>query len=447
MARVSQPSPLNGARQHAQALAGSGDLGGARAVLEHAVDVGRANLGEDDPDVLATALQLAQVHQAADDPSGARRVLEEAYAAGQWRLGDAEPVMLLISHDLGVVAEELANRHEARRAFGRVAGHGPEVLGADHWAVVRARAYLGEDPPTVRMELPAPAAAPAPVQEPPYRDAPPTTPFEAAGHQIHATPTTPAAAGWQTYATPAEAGQQSYATPAEAGQQSYATPAEAGQQSYATPAVSDHTGQRVYGGQHGQYAAPSTPYDPPREAGREALTEPVWHSGSVLEPGAAPVRHETEPSAYRRSAYGRRVPALFAAIAAVLAAVIAVVALVVVRAQRGGQGGDSNVPTLGGGPAPTDVRLRDYGSSIQIYWSDPANGTTSFIVTGGHPREVLKPMGQVSPGQTSFGLNGLNADLDYCFAVVAVYSTKDFSSSPQACTSRSKVSARPSTTR
>jgi hypothetical protein len=427
---------LNGARQHAQALAGSGDLGGARAVLERAVDVGRANLGEDDPDVLATALQLAQVHQAADDPSGARRVLEEAYAAGQWRLGDADPVMLLISHDLGVVAEELANRHEARRAFGRVAGHGPEVLGADHWAVVRARAYLGEDPPTVRMELPAPAPAPAPVQEPPYRDAPPTTPFDAARHQTYGTPT-----------RPAEAGQQSYATQAEAGQHGYATQAEAGQQSYATPAVSDDTGQRVYGGQHGQYAAPSTPYDPPREAGRGAPTEPVWHSGSVSEPGPPPVRHGTEPSAFRRSAYGRRAPALFAAIAAVLASVIAVVALIVVLAQRGGQGGDSNVPTLGGGPAPTDVRLRDYGSSVQVYWSDPANGTTSFIVTGGHPREVLKPMGQVSPGQTSFGLNGLNADLDYCFAVVAVYSTKDFSSSPQACTSRSKVSARPSTSR
>jgi hypothetical protein len=426
MARVSQPSPLNGARQHAQSLAGSGDLGGARAVLEHAVDVGRANLGEDDPDVLATALQLAQVHQAADDPSGARRVLEEAYAAGQWRLGDADPVMLLISHDLGVVAEELANRHEARRAFGRVAGHGPEVLGADHWAVVRARAYLGEDPPTVRMELPAPAPPPAPVQEPPYRDAPPTTPFEAAR---------------PTYGTPA-------------------TPAEAGR-------ASDNTGQRVYGvpldgGQQGQYAAPSTPYDPPREAGRGAPTEPVWQGGAVPEqpqpypypvqhivsaPPAMPVRHETEPSAYRRSAYGRRAPALFAAIAAVLAAVIAVVALVVVLAQRSGQGGDSDVPTLGGGPAPTDVRLRDYGSSVQVYWSDPANGTTSFIISGGHPGEVLKPMGQVSPGQTSFGLNGLNADLDYCFAVVAVYSTKDFSSSPQACTSRSKVSARPSTSR
>jgi hypothetical protein len=154
------------------------------------------------------------------------------------------------------------------------------------------------------------------------------------------------------------------------------------------------------------------------------------------------VRHDAE-----RSAYGRRAPALFAAIAAVLAAVIAVVALIVVLAQRGDNHDNSDVPTLGGGPAPTDVRLRDSGTSVEISWTDPANGTVSFIVSGGRQGEVLKPMGQVSPGRTSFGLNGLSADLDYCFAVVAVYSAKDFSSSPQACTNRTKGSPRPSTTR
>lgn len=359
-------------------------------MLEHAVDVGRANLGEDDPDVLTTALQLAQVHLASDDPSGARRVLEEAYAAGQWRLGDGDPVMLLISHDLGLVAEELGNRHEARKAFARVAGRGAEVLGPEHWAVVRARAYLGEDPQTARIDAPAPPPPPAPVQEPPYRQAPPTTAFHAV---------------------------QQPAYPADA---------------------------RQY-----PHDVPSTPYDPPREAGRGALTEPVPapppHPQPVQHivsaPPSASVRHEPEPSSY-----ARRAPALFAAIAAILAAVIAVIALIVVLAQRGDNGDNSDVPTLGGGPAPTDVRLRDKGSSVQVTWSDPANGTTSFIISGGHPGEVLKPMGQVSPGQTTFGLNGLNPDLDYCFAVVAVYSTKDFSSSPQACTSRAKASPRPSTT-
>ena len=55
-------------------------------------------------------------------------------------------------------------------------------------------------------------------------------------------------------------------------------------------------------------------------------------------------------------------------------------------------------------------------------------------------------MGQVGPTTTRFSLQGLNPDLDYCFAVVAVYSTSQFSTSPQTCTSRARKSARPSAT-
>ncbi|GIM93190.1 tetratricopeptide repeat protein [Paractinoplanes toevensis] len=146
MAGVSQPSPLTPAWQRAQALADSGDLAGARAVLERAVELGKVNLSEDDPDVLRTAYLLGTVLQRADDPVAARRVLEEAYAAGLWRLGDSDALMLEISHDIGVVAEELGNRHEARKAFVRVAELGPAALGGGHWAVARARAYLGQDP-------------------------------------------------------------------------------------------------------------------------------------------------------------------------------------------------------------------------------------------------------------------------------------------------------------
>lgn len=374
MACVSQPSPLLAARQHAQALADSGDLGQALAVLSHAVDLGRANLGEDDPDVLLTAQQLAGVHLRCDDPSAARRVLEEAYAAGQWRLGDTDPVMLAISFDLGVVAEEMENRHEARRAFGRVAAHGPAALGEDHWAVVRARSYLGEEPPTVRMELPA-ESSPR-FQIPPQRVA----------AQDQQAPVSP-------------------------------------QPSPEPPRYRPET--PVY-----QPALLDDPYRRPEQQSRYEHPHPM----------PAPII-SAMPAAGGDSSYGRRSPALFAAIAAVLGMVIAVVALVVVLADRGDDPA-SDVPTLSG-PAPSDVRLRDYGSSVKLLWADPANGRTSFVVTGGRPGEQLRPMGQVGPTTTSFDLHGLNADLDYCFAIVAVYTTSQFSTSPQICTSRAPRSGRP----
>jgi hypothetical protein len=142
-----------------------------------------------------------------------------------------------------------------------------------------------------------------------------------------------------------------------------------------------------------------------------------------------------DPASGSEPAYGRRGPAVFAAIAAVLAAVISVAALVFVLADRG----DDNrpdVPTLGGGPPPSDVRVDDFGTSVTVSWTDPGQGTTSFIITGGHPGEVLRSMGTVGPGQTRFTLQGLNDQLDYCFAVLAVYSTTEFASSPQSCTSR-----------
>jgi hypothetical protein len=187
------------------------------------------------------------------------------------------------------------------------------------------------------------------------------------------------------------------------------------------------------------------PFDAPWEGGRGGPAEPVEQGYGLQHrlsapPAATMMVHEQD-----RSAYARKAPALFAVIAAVLAAVIAVVALIVVLAMRSDKPDDPQVPTLGGGPAPTDVKVAPSGSSIKVTWTDPANGTTTFIVSGGHPGEVLKPMGQVSLGVTTLTLNGLNPDLSYCFTVVAVYSSTEFATSPQVCTG-GKGTPRPSTT-
>ena len=157
---------------------------------------------------------------------------------------------------------------------------------------------------------------------------------------------------------------------------------------------------------------------------------------------SAPPNASAVPVKAGDSAYSRKAPAIFAAIAAVFGVIIAVVALVVVLANRGDDPA-SDVPTLAG-PAPSDVRMRDYGSSVKLFWADPANGRASFVITGGRPGEQLRPMGQVGPTTTTFDLNGLNADLDYCFAIVAVYSTSQFSTSPQTCTGRAAGTGKPS---
>jgi hypothetical protein len=143
------------ARQQARQIADSGDLPRARAVLERVVDLGRPGLATGDPELLATMRQLAGLYAQDDDPTAARRLLEEAYAAGQ-RSGPADPLMVLLAYDLAVVAEELANRHEARKNFALVAEYGPAALGEGHPAVSHARDYAAEGSPAAADEASSP---------------------------------------------------------------------------------------------------------------------------------------------------------------------------------------------------------------------------------------------------------------------------------------------------
>ena len=449
MAQVVQPSPLGAARHRAQTLASAGDLAGARAVLEHAVGVGQTRLGEDDPDVLLTACQLAEILQQIDDPSAARRVLEEAYAAGSRRLGDADPVLLRISHQLGVVAEELGNRHEARKAFARILEFGPPVLGAHHPTLAQARSYLGQDqiPPAVRPEAPAPlhSAPPQPtlfspppatlpqtsgVISPPGNPVPPdvTTRLQldsvrpvnepTVAHQIITPRHNPPMQTWSDQLSPTVPDPRQ---PVEVQPSYFGRPIE----TRSGPSFSAPGGQL-----------------PAHSVQGPATRGPV-HTSDQSAPAyrAVPLNFVPEPDRQRRGM------GLFAAIAAVLAAGIAVVALVFVLANRGtgqSQSRDSSVPTLAG-KEPTDVRLRDEGSKIEISWHDPSAGTVSFVVTMGHPGELLKPLASLGPGQTSYQLGALNAKLNYCFTVVAVYRADQFATSVPTCTTRAGARPGPST--
>jgi hypothetical protein len=424
-------------------------------MLSHAVALGRVNLGEDDPGVLAAALQLARLHQGDDDPSGARRVLEEAYAAGQWRLGDSDPLMLEISYDLGLVAEELGNRHEARKALGRVVELGDSVLGGGHWAVLKARAYLGGNYGAIAHDAPVPEA---PAEDVEARDvaslaAPRPAPAEPLIPRQGGIPLVRRVPGAQTPPLPDEYPQVPVREePAQAAR----APVE--QVPVQRAPVEQVPTQRAPVEQVPTQRAPMEvrPAEQagwPMEQGQPQLGWPVeeqqqepyrpFDDLAIHRPFGdpqAPRITATTPAATTEPAraYTRRGPAIFAAIAAVLAVSVAVVALVFVLADRGGKddGKDSDVPTVGGGPPPSGVQVRDYGTSVEITWVDPSDGKTSTLITGGHPGEVLKPMGEVGPGETRFELRGLNDQLDYCFAVVAVYGTNSFAPSEQSCTKR-----------
>jgi hypothetical protein len=69
------------------------------------------------------------------------------------------------------------------------------------------------------------------------------------------------------------------------------------------------------------------------------------------------------------------------------------------------------------------------------------------MVAEGHPGEQLAPKATLGPGQTSYAMGGLNPDLNYCFAVIAVYRDNQFATTPQSCTSRASAGATPSTSK
>jgi hypothetical protein len=177
----------------------------------------------------------------------------------------------------------------------------------------------------------------------------------------------------------------------------------------------------------------------PAQAYGHQAPPPQWSGPAAGHGQGGPPLWAGSPQAYGQGTAQpapKRTLGVFAAIAAVLAAVIAVSALVFVLANRSSDKPDSDVPTLGGKP-PTGVALTDRGSRIRLTWTDPAAGGVSFLVAMARPGEQLKPVSTLGPGTTSFEIGGLNANVNYCFAVVAVYRNNKFATSQQACTNRS----------
>ncbi|GIH16159.1 hypothetical protein Raf01_43310 [Rugosimonospora africana] len=427
----------------------------ARDLLEPAVDVACAQLGPDDPAVVETQRRLATVHREMGELPAARRVLEEALDGGLHGLGDADPLILLISAELGAIADELGNKHEARRNLARVAHYGPTVLGPDHPYVRTSLRYLGVDVPPLQATTarPEPAESPAaePVQPPPapaavtvepgvYRPAPRDEP--AARPDDAAVLRTDAPAGPGVYRPPAPS------APIE-------DAASASQPAAARPDTAPGRGTTPnHGTTPNQTTVPSQTETAPGAIPDQrpaAADQEVQSGGPLAQPydWASPTVGQWAPPARRPRGSGeesRSRGPLIAMALITLVVVAAGVAIGVVLFHRGTPSAGSPSASSSSAPArlaPGHVQLRDDGVSVTLTWSDPTAGRVPFVVAGGRAGETSRALQTLPAGQSAYTLNGLNPALDYCFTVVAVYTTNEVATSALTCTQRG---AHPTTT-
>jgi hypothetical protein len=380
---VSAPHQLSAAWRDADALRTQGQLAAARDLLEPVADVAAIRLGADNPDVIETMRRLAIVHRELGELASARRVLEEALEAAQLRLGEDDPVVLGISAELGGIADELGNRHEARRNLARVARHGPAVFGPQHPYVRAAQRFFGAD---------APVMEPAPEAQAPYAPA-------------------------RGYGAPPPG----FRKAPEQARTSHAEPVPP------TPPVEEEPGVYRPAERPGRHAAPTEP---------EQDDEP-FNPFVTAQVTAPPYMTPTEDR------HRTRLPLMVLAVVAVAALVAAAVVTGVTLLRPApkpapappAQAQQSPTPAVSAS-APSGLKLRDDGDTVTLTWTDPSAGTVPFFVEVGQAGTQLKLYGRLSPGETSYPVVGLNPKLDYCFSVVAVYSSTLLAPSSLVCTRR-----------
>jgi hypothetical protein len=384
---VSVPDHLITVARNARALATRGDLSGARAMLDQALEPAATMLGPDHPEVLAATRLLASLHRDLGELSDARRVLEEALAAGQFTLGDDSPDLLPLSYDLAMLADELGNRHEARRNFTRLLRYGPATLGPDHEYVRAARRYLG-------VAAGPPPPGPMPQVDPVAPTEPAPTPHPHFGPPPIYRPGT--------------------------------------DRPGIDPATTQPAPPPVRPAPPPPISAP-----PPQTSGLPtvARSTPVWSPREIE-------RHHDE---HRHS----RVPMLALVVVAAMALIGGgIAAYLVFRAPGQGPGpGPAQQESASAAASelrpPGDLTLRDNGSSITLTWTDPSRGTVPFIVAGGRAENALNPLGSVESGKTTYTLNGISPTADFCFLVAAVYSPEHTVPSALVCTKRTNTSPSP----
>ncbi|MFV2020221.1 tetratricopeptide repeat protein [Micromonospora sp. LOL_023] len=363
------------------------------------------------PSLLAEVRDRANAIRDAGDPQRAIGYLHRALDTGRASFGDDDPEVLLTGHLLAAMHRYCGDPSSARRILEEALAAGEFRLGDTHPIMLAIAFELG----VVANEL--------------------GNRHEARRNLTRVADAGPAVLGddhWQVTEARRHLRQWSVGEP---------TPAE-----HSEP---ERPGEHRYQPVHPLPAGLDVPvarHDRSRPAEFRAKPRPTAVEGSppLIDAGHSLVGVGRRAVGSQPAGGGPAVPVLVAigaAVAAVIAAVVVVIVGATVLLDRPGP--SATVPATGptqgarpGGDPPGGLRLTDDGTAVTLSWADPTAGTVPFMVASGREGQQLAALATVNPGRTVFTVNGLNPELDYCFAVLAVYSADEYAPSDQVCTQR-----------
>ena len=389
---------------HAQARhrAEAGDLTGSRTLMEDAIAVAEHRLGRDNPRLAPLMVDLATIARNLGNLTEARAQLRRAYAIVVASAGPEHATSLSIEGRLAAVTSRLGEPTEAYDWH--LADVGLRVLGPEHPAVRGAKQRLANAPS---------------IPDPMPMDDPLPTPGSVTLGLEDDLPIEPGLA--PTFADSRRSDPPTYTVPGYPGTV------------YREPA---------YDGGYEDIDAQYAPTEYPGVYQRTTDDAPPPHEEPWLEPELPTVRP------YRRRGNVGGVALVASLGAAILIAAIVIAMQVFAPAQPAAQpsapvaSGSATAPSPSvaasepAAGAPTDVTIKDDGGSVTLTWTDPSEGTVSFIVAGARDGEAFKAFESVPAGRTTLVIYGLNVGYNYCFTISAIWAPEVITPSIRTCTSR-----------
>jgi hypothetical protein len=379
-----------------------------------------------DSEKLAAAHADARARAESGDLTGARTLLEDALAVGEVRLGHSHPRLAPLMVDLATIARNLGNLTEARTQLRRayaiiVSASGPEHATAlsieGRLAAVTSR--LGEPTEAYDWHLADVGARVLGTEHPAVRGAGERL---AAAQEIQ-----------ETYAREAAAAHAASLVEPEQIPATYLPALN-------TPGVYERVPELPEPNQGGW--APQT-YDDLADAEGIYVVEPPPREYQDVE-----VWREPPLDRRSRRGHGGGVAVVASLGAAILigAAVVAVQLFGPGRGPAPGAGPSAPIETASAAtptvpapqtsPSPTNVTIQDNGGSVTLTWVDPSGGKVPFIVAGGRDGAPSGPLETVPAGRTTSTIYGLNVNYNYCYTVTAVWSSEMIAPSIRTCTRR-----------